>query len=95
MEARSRAQVGLGEPNGYRLFDVCQNVHEWCSIGTTRDTTRYRRRRIRTGRSTETPGGVARLGLASIILRSRAAPRGAVFLGVSLRGLRIPHRGAS
>ncbi len=24
-------RVGLGEPNGYGLFDVCQNVHEWCS----------------------------------------------------------------
>jgi formylglycine-generating enzyme required for sulfatase activity len=22
--------VGLGEPNGYGLFDMCQNVHEWC-----------------------------------------------------------------
>ena len=23
--------VGRGEPNGYGLFDICQNVHEWCS----------------------------------------------------------------
>jgi len=23
--------VGRGEPNGYGLFDMCQNVHEWCS----------------------------------------------------------------
>jgi len=23
--------VGLCEPNGYGLFDMCQNVHEWCS----------------------------------------------------------------
>jgi len=23
--------VGLGAPNGYGLFDLCQNVHEWCS----------------------------------------------------------------
>ncbi len=23
--------VALGEPNGYGLFDLCQNVHEWCS----------------------------------------------------------------
>ena len=23
--------VGLGEPNGCGLFDMCQNVHEWCS----------------------------------------------------------------
>jgi formylglycine-generating enzyme required for sulfatase activity len=23
--------VGHGEPNGYGLFDMCQNVHEWCS----------------------------------------------------------------
>ena len=23
--------VMRGEPNGYRLFDMCQNVHEWCS----------------------------------------------------------------
>jgi formylglycine-generating enzyme required for sulfatase activity len=23
--------VGQGEPNGYGLFDMCQNVHEWCS----------------------------------------------------------------
>ena len=22
--------VGLSEPNGYGLFDMCQNVHEWC-----------------------------------------------------------------
>jgi formylglycine-generating enzyme len=23
--------VGQGDPNGYGLFDMCQNVHEWCS----------------------------------------------------------------
>jgi len=23
--------VGMGAPNGYGLFDMCQNVHEWCS----------------------------------------------------------------
>jgi sulfatase modifying factor 1 len=23
--------VGQGEPNGYGLFDMCQNVHEWCA----------------------------------------------------------------
>jgi formylglycine-generating enzyme required for sulfatase activity len=23
--------VGRGEPNGYGLFDMCQNVHEWCA----------------------------------------------------------------
>ena len=23
--------VGQGEPNGYGLFDMCENVHEWCS----------------------------------------------------------------
>jgi len=23
--------VGLGGPNGYGLFDMCQNVHEWCA----------------------------------------------------------------
>jgi len=23
--------VGAPEPNGYGLFDVCENVHEWCS----------------------------------------------------------------
>ena len=23
--------VGRGEPNGFGLFDMCQNVHEWCS----------------------------------------------------------------
>lgn len=23
--------VGQSEPNGYGLFDMCQNVHEWCS----------------------------------------------------------------
>jgi len=24
-------RVGQGAPNGYGLFDMCQNVHEWCS----------------------------------------------------------------
>ncbi|MEO8593386.1 MAG: SUMF1/EgtB/PvdO family nonheme iron enzyme [Candidatus Solibacter sp.] len=24
-------RVAQGEPNGYGLFDLCQNVHEWCS----------------------------------------------------------------
>jgi len=23
--------VGLGEPNGYGLYNMCDNVHEWCS----------------------------------------------------------------
>jgi formylglycine-generating enzyme len=23
--------VGLDEPNGFGLYDMCQNVHEWCS----------------------------------------------------------------
>ena len=23
--------VGTSEPNGYRLFDICENVHEWCA----------------------------------------------------------------
>lgn len=23
--------VGRGEPNGFGLYDVCENVHEWCS----------------------------------------------------------------
>lgn len=23
--------VGRGTPNGYGLYDVCENVHEWCS----------------------------------------------------------------
>jgi sulfatase modifying factor 1 len=24
-------RVGLGAPNGYGLYDMCENVHEWCS----------------------------------------------------------------
>jgi len=24
-------RVGAGAPNGYGLFDMCENVHEWCS----------------------------------------------------------------
>jgi formylglycine-generating enzyme required for sulfatase activity len=23
--------VGQSEPNGYGLFEMCENVHEWCS----------------------------------------------------------------
>ena len=23
--------IAQSEPNGYRLFDMCENVHEWCS----------------------------------------------------------------
>jgi iron(II)-dependent oxidoreductase len=28
---RAPEPVGLSEPNGYGLFDICENVHEWCS----------------------------------------------------------------
>ena len=28
---RAPATVGLSVPNGYGLFDMCENVHEWCS----------------------------------------------------------------
>jgi len=24
-------RVAMGEPNGYGLYDMCENVHEWCS----------------------------------------------------------------
>ena len=27
----SPMRVGLGEPNGFGLYDMCTNVHEWCS----------------------------------------------------------------
>ena len=28
---RGPEPVGQGGPNGYGLFDVCENVHEWCA----------------------------------------------------------------
>jgi formylglycine-generating enzyme required for sulfatase activity len=30
-EVRGPLPVGRGEPNGYGLFDLCENVHEWCA----------------------------------------------------------------
>ena len=30
-------RVGESEPNGYSLFDMCENVHEWCSDWYDRD----------------------------------------------------------
>ncbi len=30
-EVRGPLAVGLGEPNAYGVFDLCENVHEWCS----------------------------------------------------------------
>ncbi|HKR67135.1 MAG TPA: SUMF1/EgtB/PvdO family nonheme iron enzyme [Thermoanaerobaculia bacterium] len=28
---RGPERVGRGTPNGYGLYDMCENVHEWCS----------------------------------------------------------------
>lgn len=28
---RGPQPVGLGEPNAYGIFDLCENVHEWCA----------------------------------------------------------------
>jgi formylglycine-generating enzyme required for sulfatase activity len=28
---RRSEPVATAEPNGYGLFDMCENVHEWCS----------------------------------------------------------------
>jgi formylglycine-generating enzyme required for sulfatase activity len=30
-DADGPRQVGRGEPNAYGLYDLCENVHEWCS----------------------------------------------------------------
>lgn len=30
-EVRGPLPVGLGEPNTYGIFDLCENVHEWCA----------------------------------------------------------------
>jgi formylglycine-generating enzyme required for sulfatase activity len=30
-EVRSPLPVGQGEPNPYGIFDLCENVHEWCA----------------------------------------------------------------
>ena len=30
-EVRGPLPVGLGEPNAYGIFDLCENVHEWCA----------------------------------------------------------------
>jgi formylglycine-generating enzyme len=29
--------TGRGEPNGYGLYDICENVHEWCADWYARD----------------------------------------------------------
>jgi formylglycine-generating enzyme required for sulfatase activity len=30
-EVRGPLPVGLAEPNAYGIFDLCENVHEWCA----------------------------------------------------------------
>ena len=86
----------LGEPNGYGLFDMCQNVHEWCSDWyDPRYYARLAGRRIREGRPHGTRrasrGGAWRHHIKIVALR-RAQQHPA---RIPLRRLRLPHRGVS
>jgi iron(II)-dependent oxidoreductase len=36
-EVRAPLPVGRGTPNGFGIFDLCENVHEWCADWFQRD----------------------------------------------------------
>ncbi len=68
--------VATGQSNGYGLFEMCENVHEWCSDWYDASYYAVSPKGIHPGRPAASAGRRA-VGPGGIILRLPAAQRGA------------------
>ena len=84
--------VGRGTPNAYGLYDICENVHEWCSDWYAADFYGVSPERNPRGPDAGTRRVIARRLLAAsdqVQPLRRAVEHSA---GVSVRGLRLSGR---